>query len=228
MSSLRTASVAITMFLMLGGLARAQAPPGSITVIAGPIAQNVTDRTATIWWQTSSPAATIVRFGTRPDHLGDIAQQPWGAQSHAVELSSLQPNTTYFFELQRPSGEVLQSGQFHTLASGVQNSGQIRIVDGPRIAYLAPDQAVIEWTTNVASNAVVKYGTDPRALTQTAEEPWGRTTHRVALRGLQKNSTYYFVVQSGEARNGGGALAQSQPAMFQTYVERQAGNPASR
>lgn len=196
------------------------AQQGQITVIAGPIPQNVTDTQATIWWETSSPSATIVKYGTDPTHLDQTAQQPWGEQSHSVQLTSLQPNATYYFQVQRPSGEVLKSGQFRTQSGGSQNNQQVRIVDGPRIEYIAPTEAVIAWTTNVPSSSVVKYGTSPVSLAQTAEAPWGQTTHRVTVHGLQKNGTYYFTVESGQARNGGGAVAQSQPAMFQTYVDQ--------
>ncbi len=211
----------LAAFLLLGvlGWAQVSAKPGDITVVAGPIPQNVTDNQATIWWETSSPAATIVKYGTDPNNMNQTAQQPWGNQSHSVQISNLQPNTTYYYQVQRPSGEVLKSGQFQTQSSGFENNQQVRITDGPRIEYIAPDHAVIAWTTNVPSSAVVKYGSDPNNLTQTAQAAWGQTTHRVTVRGLQKDNTYYFTVESGQAQNGGGAVAKSQPGMFQTYVQ---------
>jgi phosphodiesterase/alkaline phosphatase D-like protein len=219
MPAVRAAIAGLLFCLALGNPGWAQAPPGSIRVLAGPIAQNVTDTSATIWWETDQPAPTIVTFGTSPDRLTDVAQQPWGDLNHSVQLSSLRPNTTYYFQLQRSSGEVLQSGQFQTQPSGLQDNQPVRIVDGPRIEFLAQDHAVIVWTTNVPSSAVVKYGASPNSLTQTAQQPWGQTTHRVTINGLQKNGTYYFTVESSQAPNGGGAVAQSQPGMFQTYVE---------
>ena len=220
MRAMRTLVAGVAVFLMLGVLGWAQAPgqTGQITVIAGPIPQNVSDTQATIWWETSSPAATIVKYGTDPNNLNQTAQQPWGEQSHSVQLSSLQPNTTYHYQVQRASGEVLKSGQFQTQQSGFQNNQQVRIVDGPRIEFLAQDHAVIAWTTNAPSSAVVKYGTDQNNLSQTAQEPWGQTTHRVTVRGLKPQATYYFTVESGQAQNGGGGEAKSQVGMFQTYV----------
>jgi Phosphodiesterase/alkaline phosphatase D len=191
---------------------------GRRSVIAGPIPQNVTDTQSTIWWETSGPASAIVKYGTDPNNLDQMAQQPWGEQSHSVKLSSLRPNTTYYYQVQRASGEVLKSGQFHTQPSGSQNSRQVRIIDGPRIEFIGQNEAVIAWTTNVPSSAIVRYGTSPNSLTQTAEERWGQTTHRVAVRSLRPNATYYFTVQSGQAQNGAGAVAQSQPGMFQTSV----------
>src|ERR1051325_10689125 len=100
------ALLAVCLWLGIAAWAQVAAKPGDITVIAGPIPQDVTDTGATIWWETSSPSATIVKYGTDPNNLNQTAQQPWGNQSHSVQLSNLQPNTTYYFQVQRPSGEV--------------------------------------------------------------------------------------------------------------------------
>lgn len=219
MRATRVLFAGLVVCLMLGVMSWAQAaPPGQITVIAGPIPQNVTDSQATIWWQTSSPSATIVKYGTDRNNLNQTAQQPWGNQSHSVQLSSLQPNTTYYFQVQRPSGEVLKSGSFQTQPSGSRNSQAVQIIDGPRIEYIAQDHAVIAWTTNVPSSAVVRYGAGESNLNQTAQAPWGQTTHRVTVRGLQPNGTYYFMVESGQAKNNNNETAKSQVSMFQTYV----------
>jgi phosphodiesterase/alkaline phosphatase D-like protein len=212
------ALLAVCLTLAAAGWAQVSAKPGDITVIAGPIPQEVTDTAATIWWETSSPAATIIKYGTDQNNLNQTAQQPWGNQSHSVKITNLQPNTTYYFQVQRPSGEVLKSGSFQTQGSGFEKNQAVRIVDGPRIEFIAQDHAVIAWTTNVPSSAVVHYGTDQNNLGQTAQEPWGQTTHRVTVRGLQPQGTYYFTVESGQAKDNNGETAKSQVGMFQTYV----------
>src|SRR5581483_9402772 len=74
---------------------------------------------------------------------------------------------------------------------GSSHSGQaLSITHGPVIEQVTSNQAVIAWSTNVASSAVVHYGTDPNNLSQTAEQAWGgqqnanRTdTHRVTIKG---------------------------------------------
>jgi phosphodiesterase/alkaline phosphatase D-like protein len=216
MRAMRSIIAGMAVCLMLSVVGSAQ--QGQITVIAGPIPQNVTDTQATIWWETSSPAATIIKYGTDQNNLNQTAQQPWGNQSHSVQLSNLQPNTTYYFQVQRPSGEVLKSGSFQTQSNGFQKNQAVQIIDGPRIEYIAQDHAVIAWTTNAPSSAVVHYGTNESNLSQTAQEAWGQTTHRVTVRGLQPNGTYYFQVESGQAKNNNGEAAKSQVGMFQTYV----------
>ena len=120
--------------------------------------------------------------------------------------------------MQRPNGQVVKQGEFHTQDTGALKNEPIRITDGPRIEFLGRTRAVVAWTTDKPSSTVVKYGTSATSLTQTAEQPWGQTTHRVTINGLQPGATYYFAVQSGQAQGGNGAMAQSQPAMFQTVT----------
>ena len=206
----------IFLWVMLSVFGWSQTPVGAIKVIAGPIAQNVSDSQATIWWQTNQPSATVVRYGLAPDRLTDTAQQPWGDESHSVQLEQLKANTTYFFAMLRGSGEVLGTGRFTTQPSGFQQSQPVRIVNGPRIEFLGGDEAVISWSTNVPSSAVVRYGLNPASMSHTAEQPWGQTAHRVTISDLQQGETYYFAVESGQTRDGSGAIARSQPAMFQT------------
>ncbi|MBV9609538.1 MAG: fibronectin type III domain-containing protein [Acidobacteria bacterium] len=86
----------------------------------------------------------------------------------------------------------------------------LTITHGPVIEQVTDKQAVVAWTTNVPSSAVVHYGTTPKSLTQTAEQSWGgqqnanRTdTHRVTIKGLQPNTTYYIQVESGQAQGSG-------------------------
>jgi len=206
----------IILCVILSVVGWSQTPAGAIKVIAGPIAQNVSDSQATIWWQTSQPSATVVKYGLAPDRLTDTAQQPWGDESHSVQLEDLKPNTTYFFEMLRPSGEVLGTGRFQTQPSGFQQTQPVRIVEGPRIEFLGGDEAVISWSTNVPSSAVVRYGLNPASMSHTAEQPWGQAAHRITISGLRQGETYYFAVESGQTRDGRGAVARSQPAMFQT------------
>lgn len=55
----------------------------------------------------------------------------------------------------------------------------------------------VTWTTDLPSNAIVRYGTTT-ALGNTAVDPVsGITTHEVVLTGLMANTTYYFEVESG-------------------------------
>jgi hypothetical protein len=93
----------------------------------------------------------------------------------------------------------------------------VRIVDGPRVEGTGDTWAVIAWSTNVGGSTIVRYGTDANNLSQTAESPYARSgnVHRVRVKNLEPNTTYYFVVDSGQG-SGTGTETKSQVAQFAT------------
>jgi phosphodiesterase/alkaline phosphatase D-like protein len=109
--------------------------------------------------------------------------------------------------------------------SGEQDSAAerqpVKIIDGPRVEGVGNTWAVIAWTTNAGSSTIVRYGTNPNALSMTGESPYAdaegasHQTHRVQLKNLQPNTTYYFMVDSGQGE-GTGTEAKSQVATFKT------------
>lgn len=62
----------------------------------------------------------------------------------------------------------------------------------------------IVWTTDVASNSVVNYGTTTSYGSNTPVDPTMVTSHQVAVSGLSAGTTYYFQVQSTDAKNNNG------------------------
>lgn len=185
-------------------------------IMVGPIPQKVTANSAQIYWETTQPTENIVKYGTSQNSMDQTAQVPYGGQTHKVTLSNLQPSTTYYFSIQKPDGTVRSAGQFQTQAQNqAQNNNAVQIVDGPNVEYLANNQAKIAWSTNVPSSSVVKYGTDPNSLTQTAQAQWGGTTHRVTINNLNPNTKYYFKIESGQGQ-GTGTTASSNAYSFQT------------
>jgi len=96
-----------------------------------------------------------------------------------------------------------------------------KIIDGPRIEQVTNNEAVVAWTTNSGGSSVVKYGTDQRHLNATAESPYADKenakyqTHRVKIKNLKPNTTYYFMVVSGQGEDTG-TSAQSKVEQFRT------------
>lgn len=87
-----------------------------------------------------------------------------------------------------------------------QTTQDVRIIGEPRVRFNGNGSAVVTWTTNVPASAVVHYGTDPNNLTQTAEAPWGGTTHSVTVNNLSPGTDYFFQVQSGQAQGTGSGI----------------------
>jgi len=109
---------------------------------------------------------------------------------------------------------------------GAQN---VQITNGPAIQNVTPNSAVVSWSTNTGSSAVVHYGTDPNNLTETAQAPWSNGMHTVTLRNLQPGMTYYFQVESGQGQ-GTGTGEMSSISQFRTPTQNMGygryGNPS--
>lgn len=116
---------------------------------------------------------------------------------------------------------------FCMIALGLWAFAQEKITNGPVVESTTEHTAVIAWSTNTGGSSIVKYGTNPNSLDQTAESPFAAAgaTHRVTLRNLSPNTTYYFQVES---RTGKAAAGQaiSQTGQFQTTAPGAAGAAA--
>jgi phosphodiesterase/alkaline phosphatase D-like protein len=194
--------------------------------MAGPIAQNVSDHSATVFWLTSRNARMTLSYGRTQAHLDQIASTAelaatGGNREHRVGLKNLEPNQTYFFQILDDHSAVRAKGQFQTEPIGYAQDGRLKIVDGPVFEYLDSTSVEIAWTTNAQSSTLVRYGANPNDLRKTVEAPWGQATHRVTITGLEPNATYYFVVESGQASDSG-TMAKSNEGSFRTEYQGEA------
>jgi hypothetical protein len=110
---------------------------------------------------------------------------------------------------------VLSVLLFAVALGAAQESPNVKITQGPRVEDVTPITAIIAWSTNVNAGTVVKYGTDPKNLDQTAQSPWGGFTHRVLISNLKPDTTYYFQAESGQAQ-GTGTSVTSGISQFHT------------
>ena len=105
-------------------------------------------------------------------------------------------------------------------------AASVRITQGPEIERADPDFAIIRWTSNNPGGSpehygIVRYGTDPTKLNQTAKSPirldpgHSYTVFRVRMDGLKRRTTYYYAVDSTEA-NGKGDGVKSTVKHFTT------------
>lgn len=104
--------------------------------------------------------------------------------------------------------------QMPAIPIGAPTSG-VQITHGPVVENVTDTTAEIAWSTNVNSGTALHYGTDASHLDQTAGMPWGGFTHRVLVKNLKPNTTYYFKAESGQGQ-GTGTLAEAAQASFQT------------
>ncbi len=96
------------------------------------------------------------------------------------------------------------------LSPVTKKAATVRITQGPEIERADANFAIIRWTSNNPGGTpehegIVRYGTDPKNLSQTAKSPirlnpgHPDTVFRVRMQGLTPKTTYYYTVASAEA-----------------------------
>jgi len=91
----------------------------------------------------------------------------------------------------------------------------VQITNGPVVENVTDTTAEIAWSTNVNAGTTLHYGADAGHLDLAAGMPWGGLTHRVMLKDLKPNTTYYFRAESSQGQ-GTGTQAQTEQSSFQT------------
>jgi hypothetical protein len=87
----------------------------------------------------------------------------------------------------------------------------VHITKGPELESVQNNAAIIRWTSNNPGGTdehfgVVHYGTDPKNLSETAKShirlnpTHSYTVFRVRVDGLKSKTTYYYKVDSVDAR----------------------------
>jgi len=88
-----------------------------------------------------------------------------------------------------------------------QKAARVRITEGPELELAKAHLTIIRWTTNNPGGSpvhygIVRYGTDPKNLTQIAKSPirlnpdHPSTIFRVRMGDLKPGTTYYYTVGS--------------------------------
>lgn len=110
----------IRRFVSLGGAclsALGITPPASTARASGPPEViTVTDSTAAIVWETTTPAKGTVRFRAQPGDLSSTVEEAAGDRRwHQCRLSNLRPGTQYHFTCEPTDDPAARSGSFTTL-----------------------------------------------------------------------------------------------------------------
>jgi len=113
----------VTAMILFTAAAWAQNGAPTERITDGPTVKQTTDRSAEIAWSTDASGSSVVRYGTNPNHLSQIAEQPWGGKqerngdyNHTVWVKNLAPNRTYYF--------VVVTGQGQGTGSAAQSQVQ--------------------------------------------------------------------------------------------------------
>jgi len=84
----------------LAALALLVSPLGAATtILRGPYLQSATPDSIVIRWRTDTTEASVVSYGTERGQLKQVAKAEGIKSEHVVQLSGLQPSTTYYYSV---------------------------------------------------------------------------------------------------------------------------------
>src|SRR3981081_408175 len=130
------------------------------------------------------------------------------------------------------AGSLLSSNvMVAQLSPTTPKAARVQITQGPEVELSKEHLTIIRWTTNNPGGSpehfgIVRYGTDPKNLSQTAKSPirvnpdHPFTIFRVRMDALKPGTTYYYTVGSMEA-NGTNDGTKSTILQFTTPGESQ-------
>lgn len=93
--------------------ALAPATAAAQSVIRGPYLQMGTDKGVVVRWRTDVATDSRVSYGSAPDSLTSAVDDPASKTEHEVMLSSLQPNTRYYYAIGTTTGTLAGNDASH-------------------------------------------------------------------------------------------------------------------
>lgn len=178
-------------------------------IVSAPRAVNLTDRSATIEWETDEPTATVLDIG------GTLHQVPGHRVLHSVPLTGLSAETAYTGRVAATdgagNGPVTAAVSFETAA--VPDTRPPVIIEGPIVTAISFDRALVEWRTDEPAKTSVGFGAEA-VLDGTAGQDGLRALHSVEINWLAAGTAYDVQVTATDASGNGPTL--SHRVAFQT------------
>lgn len=178
-------------------------PPPAPVAVSDVSASQLTSTGAVIGWSTNVPATSRVTYG-----VGNAAASSTQATSssqtfHSVQLSGLQPATTYLYQAVSVDQNGLSaSSSVLSFTTPPASAVAPLAVSALAVTQIASDSAVVTWATNRAANSSVGYGTASPSASQTPVTSTTQTSHSVRLSGLLPSTTYSIEARSAETTGG--------------------------
>jgi uncharacterized protein (TIGR02145 family) len=176
----------------------------------------------TIAWTTNENANSLIDFGETTSYSNTQGDSLASTTSHSVTLTSLTPDTTYYYQVksQDSSGNLQvdnNSGSSYSFTT--DSAADPGDTTAPTISSISVDSttsttATISWTTNEDSDSIVGFSQD-ESYTQEQGSTTLTQSHSLTLTGLTPETTYYFQVKSRDAN---GNLATETDATTQTFT----------
>ncbi|MBI4553395.1 MAG: fibronectin type III domain-containing protein [Candidatus Latescibacteria bacterium] len=160
---------------------------------------------ALIGWETDVLATSTVEFGLTKA-LGTVVSDPTLVREHAILLTSLTADTTYYYLASSTNAAGRTTAYRDTLTfktPAVSQVAPLRIIVRPEERGITETSAIITWTTDRVSDSRVQYwvvGTTDTVETVNPDLSLARQ-HVVTLTDLTPGTHYAYIVISVDQSN---------------------------
>ena len=133
-------------------------------ITSGPTVSDITSTSAVVTWDTDEASSSVVEYGAKPEY-GLTAEGEDSVTEHSVSLTSLSPNTTYYYRVGSTdaSDNTVWSEQktFETIAEVVaERTLSITSVEASPGAHTTVQLSITDATGISAGDILVKYDAD--------------------------------------------------------------------
>jgi hypothetical protein len=178
--------------------------PLSIAAAAASTEQTTDAQTATVTWKTNNVATSKVLVGTSPAELNESTAEQDSSQLHSVVVDELKPDTKYYYRV--VSTDLSGKEQTYPAPNETPATFTTAALDNvapkatsPAVTALPGGTAVLRWTSNEPTEAVVRLGKAASKLKTRARAFDPVREHSVVLTRLDPDATYRLKVDSVDA-----------------------------
>jgi hypothetical protein len=177
--------------------------PLAMAAVTASTEQTADAQTATVAWETNNVSTSKLLLGTSPNQLSESTVQEESTRRHSLVVDELKPKTTYYYRVASTdlSGkeQILPApnetpATFTTAASDKVEPN----ATSPTVTALPGGTAVLRWSTNEPTTAVVQLGESATKLEERARAIDPIRQHSVLLTGLDPETTYWLKVESAD------------------------------
>jgi hypothetical protein len=175
------------------------AADGIVPLISqGPEVIGISDTLVTLRWVTDEIADSMVSYGLQGQMLNLQAGDISDVTEHIIVLTNLTPNTSYDFRVfsidANGNGPTISPVLNFTTGTTADSNGP-GFNTPPTVTLVSESGVVIEWSTDEAATALVRYGTTSDNLDQIAAVEGLALTRSIVIHNLLAGTTYYFSVE---------------------------------
>lgn len=194
-------SIALVLLALSAGCAASDAKP---PLISGVSVTDLTGTSAVVTWATDEPATAQLEYGTASAYGRSSSLDTSLVTSHTVNLSGLEPDTTYHFRVRSKdkagNEAVSEDDTFSTVDTAPPK------ISGVTVLAFTQSSATVTWKTDEPATSQAEYGKTIDYGSTTSVKEGLVTSHTVSMTGLEPDTAYHFRARSADA-NGNEAVS---------------------